>query len=119
MPKYGRNLFIKLSLREALEEIASGVFEYTWLNDEHAVNICLYYFHIQILLLHLYQTCLYIVYACGIRQFLVCGEDKFIILNQDLHAWKVAQNYARPDMGISEYLYEISTFCLIIIPLNK
>ena len=50
MPKYGRNLFIELSLREALEEIASGVFEYTWLNDEHAVDICLYYFHNELII---------------------------------------------------------------------
>ena len=71
VPKDGRYLIIKFSLREALEEIASGVFEYTWLNDEHAGDICFYYFHFQILLLHLYQTCLYIDYACGIRQFLV------------------------------------------------
>ena len=69
------SVLIEFSLIEALEKIASGVFEYTWLNDEYAVDICFYYFHIQILLLHLYQTCLYIVYACGIRQFLVCGED--------------------------------------------
>ena len=40
MPKYGSNLFIKLSLREALEEIALGVFKYAWLNDEHAGDIC-------------------------------------------------------------------------------
>ena len=97
MPKYGRNLFIKLSLREALEEIAPGVFKYARLNDEHAGDICFYHFHFQILLLHPYQTCLYIVYACGIRQFLVYGEDVFIILNQDLHAWKVARNQAMPD----------------------
>ena len=55
---------------EALEEIAPGVFKYARLNDEHAGDICFYYFHFQILLLHLYQTCLYIGYACGIRQFL-------------------------------------------------
>ena len=30
------NLLFKLSLREALEEIASGVFEDARLNDEHA-----------------------------------------------------------------------------------
>ena len=71
MPKYGRNFLVELSLRETLEEIATGVFEYTGLNDEHAGDICFYYFHFQILLLHLYQTCLYIGYACGIRQFLV------------------------------------------------
>ena len=36
MPKDGRYFLVKLSLREALEEVAAGVFEYTWLNDEHA-----------------------------------------------------------------------------------
>ena len=45
MPNYGRYFLVKLSLREALEEIASGVFEYAWLNDEHAGDICLYYIH--------------------------------------------------------------------------
>ena len=45
MPKYGLYFLIKLSLREALEEVASGVFEYTGLNDEHAVDICLNYVH--------------------------------------------------------------------------
>ena len=98
MPKYGRNLFIKLSLREPLEEIAPGVFKYARLNDEHAGDICFYYFHFQILLLHLYQTCLYIGYACGIRQFLVYGEYCIIISNQDLHAWKVARNQAMPEV---------------------
>ena len=71
MPKYGSYLFIEFSLREALEEIASGVFEDAWLNDEHAIKFCFYYFHRLILLLHLYQTYMYIGYACGIRQFLV------------------------------------------------
>ena len=33
--KYGRYFLIELSLREAFEEIASGVFENTGLNDEH------------------------------------------------------------------------------------
>ena len=103
MPKYGRNFFVKLSLREALEEVASSVFEDAWLNDEHAVDICFYYFHIQILLLHLYQTCLYIGYACGIRQFLVYGEDCIIISNQDLHAWKVARNQAMPENWLFDY----------------
>ena len=45
MPKYGRNFLVKLSLRETLKEIAAGVFEYAGLNDEHAGDICLYYFH--------------------------------------------------------------------------
>ena len=45
MPKYGRNFLVKLSLRETLEEVATGVFEYTGLNDEHAGDICLYYIH--------------------------------------------------------------------------
>ena len=97
VPKDGRYLIIKFSLRETLEEIAPGVFKYARLNDEHAGDICFYYFHFQILLLHLYQTCLYIGYACGIRQFLVYGEDCIIISNQDLHAWKVARNQAMPD----------------------
>ena len=45
MPRYRRYLLVKLSLRKTLEEIATGVFEYARLNDEHAVDICLYYFH--------------------------------------------------------------------------
>ena len=39
-------LLFEFSQREALEKIASGVFEDARLNDEHAVDICLYYFHI-------------------------------------------------------------------------
>ena len=38
-------LLFEFSQREALEEIASGVFEYTRLNDEYAGDICFYYFH--------------------------------------------------------------------------
>ena len=45
MPKDGRYFLVEFPLREALEEIAAGVFEYTGLNDEHAGDICLYYFH--------------------------------------------------------------------------
>ena len=45
MPKDGRYFLVKLPLREALEEIAAGVFEDTGLNDEHAGDICLYYVH--------------------------------------------------------------------------
>ena len=45
MPKNGRYLLVEFSLRETLEEIAAGVFEYAGLNDEHARDICLYYFH--------------------------------------------------------------------------
>ena len=41
------NLLFKLSLAEALEEVATGVFEDAGLNDEHVGNICLYYFHIK------------------------------------------------------------------------
>ena len=45
MPKDGRYFLVKLSLREALEEVAAGVFEDTRLNDEHAGDICLNYIH--------------------------------------------------------------------------
>ena len=45
MPKDGCYLLIKLSLREALEEVASGVFEYARLNNEHAGDGCLYNVH--------------------------------------------------------------------------
>ena len=38
MPKDGRYLLIELLLREALKEVAAGVFENSGLNDEHAVN---------------------------------------------------------------------------------
>ena len=45
MPKNGCYLLVKLPLRETLKEVASGVFEYARLNDEHAGDICLYYVH--------------------------------------------------------------------------
>ena len=45
MPKYGRYFLVKFSLREAFEEVASRIFEHSWLNDEHTVNICFDYFH--------------------------------------------------------------------------
>ena len=45
MPKDGRYLFIEFSLREALEEIATGVFEDTRLNNEDAGDGCLYDVH--------------------------------------------------------------------------
>ena len=45
MPKDGRYLLVKFPLREALEEVATWVFEYSGLNDEHTRDICLYYFH--------------------------------------------------------------------------
>ena len=45
MPRYRRYLLVKLSLRKTLEEIATGVFEDTGLNDEHAGDICLYDIH--------------------------------------------------------------------------
>ena len=45
MPKDGRYFLIELSLRETLEEIATGVFEYSRLNDEHAGDGCLYDVH--------------------------------------------------------------------------
>ena len=45
MSNDGSFLIIEFPLREALEEIAAGVFEDTGLNDEHAGDICFYYFH--------------------------------------------------------------------------
>lgn len=36
---------LKLTLAEALEEIASGISKQAWLNDEYAFYICLYYVH--------------------------------------------------------------------------
>ena len=45
MPKDGSYLIIELSLRETLEEITTGVFEYAGLNEEHARDMCFYYFH--------------------------------------------------------------------------
>ena len=45
MPKYGRYFLIKLALSEALEEVASGVFEYAGLNNENARDGCLYDVH--------------------------------------------------------------------------
>ena len=45
IPKYLRYLFVELSLREALEEKATGVFEYVRLIVEHAVDFCFYDIH--------------------------------------------------------------------------
>ena len=45
MPKDGLYFLVELSLREALEEVATGVFEDSRLNNEHAGDICLYYIH--------------------------------------------------------------------------
>ena len=39
------HLLFKLSLAEALEEIATSISKQAWLNDEHTFNISLYYFH--------------------------------------------------------------------------
>ena len=39
------NLFFKLSLAEALEEVATRVAEEAWLNNEYALNICFNYIH--------------------------------------------------------------------------
>ena len=41
---WGYFLF-KLSLAEALEEIATSISEETWLYNEHAFNICFDYIH--------------------------------------------------------------------------
>ena len=45
MPKDGSYLIIESPLREALEEVSSGVFEDTGLNDEDAGDGCLYDVH--------------------------------------------------------------------------
>ena len=45
MPKNGRYFLVEFSLLEALEEVTTGVFEDTGLNDEHAGDICLNYVH--------------------------------------------------------------------------
>ena len=39
------NLLFKLSLAEALEEVATSVAEEAWLYNEHAFYIGFYYFH--------------------------------------------------------------------------
>ena len=39
------NLFFKLSLAEALEEVATRVAEEAWLYNEYAFYICFYYIH--------------------------------------------------------------------------
>ena len=38
-------LFFKLTLAEALEEIATSISKQAWLNDEYALYICLYNVH--------------------------------------------------------------------------
>ena len=38
-------LFFKLSLAEALEEVATSITEEAWLNDENALNFCFNYIH--------------------------------------------------------------------------
>ena len=55
MSKDGRYFLVKLSLRETLEEIASGVFEDAGLNDEHAGDGRFYYIHDYWLLMTDYQ----------------------------------------------------------------
>ena len=45
MSNDGSFLIIEFPLWEALEEVASGVFEYSGLNDEHARDIYFYNFH--------------------------------------------------------------------------
>ena len=42
------HLLFKLSLAEALEEIATSISKQARLNDEHAFNISLYYIHLSI-----------------------------------------------------------------------
>ncbi|OPZ47712.1 MAG: hypothetical protein BWY95_01311 [Bacteroidetes bacterium ADurb.BinA104] len=56
MSKDGGNLFIKLSLRKALKEVASLVAKYFWLNNQHTIYSSLYYFHLILSL-----NCLYIL----------------------------------------------------------
>ena len=46
MPKDWSNLLVKLSLREGLEEIASGVFEDAGLYDDYAINGGFDYVHV-------------------------------------------------------------------------
>ena len=41
-----RDLLFKLSLAEALEEVATRVAEEAWLYNENAFNICFYYIHV-------------------------------------------------------------------------
>ena len=43
------HLLFKLTLTEALEEIATSISKQARLNDEHAIYICLYYFHFMII----------------------------------------------------------------------
>ena len=39
------NLLFKLTLAKALKEIATSISKQARLNNEHAINICLYYVH--------------------------------------------------------------------------
>lgn len=41
------HFLFKLTLAEALEEIAASISKQAWLNDEYAFYVCLYYVHIQ------------------------------------------------------------------------
>ena len=45
MPKNRRYLIVNISLREALEEVATRVFEDSGLNDDHAGDGRFYYVH--------------------------------------------------------------------------
>ena len=45
MSNDGSFLIIEFPLGEVLKEVASGVIEYTRLNDEYAGDICFYYVH--------------------------------------------------------------------------
>ena len=54
------HFLLKLTLAEALKEIATSISKQARLNDEHALNISLYYFHC--ILLFYYLCMLYIFY---------------------------------------------------------
>ena len=43
--KDGGHFLVKLALAEALEEVAAGIAEEAWLDDEHALYVCWYYIH--------------------------------------------------------------------------
>ena len=49
MAQYRSHLLVKFTLRETLEEIATGILEDARLNDEHAIYISFDYFHILVL----------------------------------------------------------------------
>ena len=81
VPKDGRYFLIKLSLRETLEEITAGVFEYARLNDEHAGDWCLYDVHDDWLLIIDYWLLIIDYWLMMSDCWLLIADDWWVIID--------------------------------------